>query len=133
MIAIDKRSATAADTKLDFASDVLKWINPPQQDYDKLAEWAERFLDDPDPQLRALAIFFYRFGCGYARWQITYDYPRIHEYFYGAFLQAVSGPPIPPDLRRDARAVCPGYDRLYLVREFPDHERSAGIARALSR
>jgi hypothetical protein len=72
-------------------ADILSLLNPPQQDYDVLADEAWRFLKrlPSDATIeRALATYFELFASGYAYWQQTYDYPRIHEYFYGGYLKA---------------------------------------------
>ncbi len=70
---------------------ILTYLNPPQQEYDILADRAKRLLSTLPPQpsiVRALAVYFAYFAHGYAEWQGCYNYPKIHEYFYGAYLQA---------------------------------------------
>ncbi|MHB8599824.1 MAG: hypothetical protein ACYDER_23835 [Ktedonobacteraceae bacterium] len=78
-------------------ADILSLLNPPQQDYETLADKAWQFLnvlqaelpESAEPSLvQALAKYFALFATGYGQWQQTYDYPKIHEYFYGAYLQA---------------------------------------------
>lgn len=72
-------------------ADILSLLNPPQQDYDVLADEALSFLNKlPDVASveRVLTAYFELFASGYALWQQTYDYPRIHEYFYGGYLKA---------------------------------------------
>ncbi|HKS69171.1 MAG TPA: hypothetical protein VJQ45_02035 [Ktedonobacterales bacterium] len=80
-------------TTEDQLVEVLSFLNPPQQDYVKLAAHAAALLEKLPPQpsvLRALAAYCDLFGRGYNLWQITYDYPRIHEYLFGAYLQALT-------------------------------------------
>lgn len=80
-------------TTEDQLAEVLSFLNPPQQDYVKLADHAATLLAKLPPQpsvLRALAAYCDLFGRGYGLWQITYDYPRIHEYLFGAYLQALA-------------------------------------------
>jgi hypothetical protein len=72
--------------------DILAFLNPPQQQYDVLADRAWRLLFEmpPGPSIeRALAVYFELFAHGYVKWQGSYSYPRIHEYFFGAYLQAI--------------------------------------------
>ncbi len=89
MVVVEHAVAASAEARL---AEIMSFLNPPQQDYEKLADRAGNFLETvaPGPSvLRALAAYCDLFGRGYALWQLTYDYPRIHEYLYGAYLQAV--------------------------------------------
>ncbi len=70
---------------------ILSLLNPPQQDYATLADEAWHFLNTlpSEPSVeRVLTTYFELFASGYAYWQQTYNYPKIHEYFYGAYLRA---------------------------------------------
>lgn len=90
MAAVQQVTEVSAEARL---AEILAFLNPPQQDYEKLADRAGNFLEaaTAGPSvLRALAAYCDLFGRGYALWQLTYDYPRIHEYIYGAYLQAVN-------------------------------------------
>ncbi|HKS70690.1 MAG TPA: hypothetical protein VJQ45_09730, partial [Ktedonobacterales bacterium] len=91
MVAVEQAVEVTTEDKL---ANILSLLNPPQQDYEQLAIGSAGFLKDkdlpPEPSvLRALAAYFDLFGRGYNLWQDTYDYPRIHEYLYGAYLEAV--------------------------------------------
>ena len=88
VVAVEQAVEISAEARL---AEILSFLNPPQQDYEKLADRAGSFLEAAAPEssvLRALAAYCDLFGRGYALWQLTYDYPRIHEYIYGAYLQA---------------------------------------------
>jgi len=87
----DNRS-TGDSTMEQELGGILAFLNPPQQQYDILADRAWHFLSGlpAQPSLeRALAVYFELFSRGYAEWQTCYDYHRIHEYFYGAYLKAI--------------------------------------------
>ena len=64
-----------------------------KEDYGALGNQTRDWLNSLENQKaskfdRAVAAFCAPFGAGYAEWQGNYDYPRIHEYFYGAYLCA---------------------------------------------
>jgi hypothetical protein len=102
-------SDTQTDKPADEQSDeqklgnILNLLQPPQQPYDELADRASGLLPYlPRASIeRALARYFELFAAGYDTWQGCYDYPRIHEYFYGAYLQAIQkgGSGLSPQLR----------------------------------
>ena len=70
-------------------SHILAHMLASLQDYPTLADELLRFLQQhPTLLLEILATYFELFATGYAHWQQSYDYPHIHEYFYGAYLQA---------------------------------------------
>ena len=61
------------------------------QDYQMLVDGLVRFRDTHTKLpllLDLLTTYFTLFATGYAHWQQSYEYPRVHEYFYGAYLQA---------------------------------------------
>lgn len=90
VVAVAQAVEPATEAKL---AEVLSFLNPPQQDYEKLADRAITLLGELPPRpsvARALAAYCDLFGRGYDLWQKTYDYPRIHEYLYGAYLEAQS-------------------------------------------
>ena len=64
---------------------LLKDIQPPQQDYENLARTlAEKPFDDPICEI--LRQYFLLFANGYVFWQQSYDYPRIQDYFWIAYM-----------------------------------------------
>lgn len=90
MIRSDSVNNKPSDVEQELG-DILKLLNPPQQLYDELADRASGLWPRlPRPSIeRVLARYFELFAAGYDIWQGCYDYPRIHEYFYGAHLQAI--------------------------------------------
>ncbi|MBX3063119.1 MAG: hypothetical protein KF726_09090 [Anaerolineae bacterium] len=80
-------NAPAAPKNADLA-EILKYLNPPQQDYAALNTEIKNVDVFETPLERAIAAFYRMFAGGYKYWQDQYDYPRIHEYFYGGFLAA---------------------------------------------
>ncbi len=83
---------------------ILTHLNPPQQQYDVLADKLQRLYFSPSlpaqPSLvRTLIVYFGRFAQGYALWQGCYDYPKVREYFYGAYLQALREGSLSPQLK----------------------------------
>lgn len=91
MVAHPDSVATSSQVERELAR-ILGFLNPPQQKYDVLADEAWGHLDTtffPNPSVeRDLALYFARFSQGYVIWQDSYNYPKIHEYFYAAYLQA---------------------------------------------
>jgi hypothetical protein len=70
---------------------ILTLLNPPYQEYKKLANELSCFLEQErhlPPTVHVLAAYFELIGHGYAEWQTCYDYHSIHEYFYGAYSNA---------------------------------------------
>jgi hypothetical protein len=65
---------------------ILKDLEPPQQDYSRLAAALADTGELSDPVARALSRYWQIFANGYAFWQQSYDYPRIHEYFWVAYM-----------------------------------------------
>jgi hypothetical protein len=69
-------------------ADILELLNPPLE---KFAGRIRSFLSTLPPEVsteRILATYFDLFAHGFTLWDITYDYHKVHEYYYGAYLQA---------------------------------------------
>jgi hypothetical protein len=79
--------------------DILAYLNPPNQDYDRLTSRAEQAFDAYQARgpryatEAAVAAYFFLFGRGYLYWQQNYLYNTIHEYFYGAYARATAVSP----------------------------------------
>ncbi len=77
-------------------SEILAYLNPPNQDYASLASRAKLSIASyqqrgPRYHVEAgMASYFFLFGRGYLYWQQNYLYNTIHEYFYSAYVRATS-------------------------------------------
>jgi hypothetical protein len=74
-------------------ADILQYLAPPQQDYERLALELSRYTA-ADMLEQVVRTYFEIFANGYDFWQANYDYPRVHEYFYGAYLRVADLIPV---------------------------------------
>jgi hypothetical protein len=89
------RDTPATDPDTERVAALLDLLGPPDPRYGLVAERAAHLVaadgplrDGPTVE-RAIATYFELFAQGYVVWQESYDYERIHEYFFGAYLRAL--------------------------------------------
>ncbi|HLV97671.1 MAG TPA: hypothetical protein VKT82_03240 [Ktedonobacterales bacterium] len=88
-------------------SALLAYIEPPQQDFESFARaLAKEAFNDPVYEI--LRKYFLLFSNGYVYWQQSYDYPRIQEYFWVAYMSTAQ------ELRDDLSTL----DEAPLLREM---------------
>jgi hypothetical protein len=76
------QTAEPTETVENILGDYLK---PPKQDYEALARKLAKLTGK---QVTPIVTYFRLFASGYAFWQEDYNYPRVYQYFYGAYLSA---------------------------------------------